>query len=122
MSTAEDEALNSIPAAADEMPPPQATYGEPRGPGHRGLSQIPLLATTGNDMSSKESVDMPMEAMTHPAVEKVSGFLVGHSGRGGAGGGVVQPCDSGWGLQDIGRGYSTVKESTPGQCNGSNAF
>ena len=68
---AEDEALYSIPAAADEMPPPQATYGEPRGPGHRGLSQIPLLATTGNDMSSKESVDMPMEAMTHPAVQKV---------------------------------------------------
>lgn len=70
---AEDEALYSIPAAADELPPPQATYGEPRGPGHRGLSQIPLLASSGNDMSSKESVDMPMEAMTHPAVQKVSG-------------------------------------------------
>ena len=66
-----DEALYSIPAAADEMPPPQATYGEPRGPSHRGLSQVPLLVTTGNDMSSKESVDMPMEAMTHPAVQKV---------------------------------------------------
>ena len=70
---AEDEALYSIPAAADELLPPQATYGEPRGPGHRGLSQIPLLASTGNDMSSKESVDMPMEAMTHPAVQKVLG-------------------------------------------------
>lgn len=78
LCAAEDEALYSIPAAADEMPPPQATYGEPRGPGQRVLSQIPLLATTGNDMSSKESVDMPMEAMTHPDVQKVSVCSVVH--------------------------------------------
>ena len=69
---AEDTALYDIPAAADEMPPPQAVHGEPRGPGGRGIQGVPLLATTGNDMSSKESVDMPMEAMTHPLVEKVS--------------------------------------------------
>ncbi len=71
LCAAEDEALYTIPGAADEMPPTQATYGEPRGPGHRGMDQIPLLATTGNDMSSKESVDMPIEAMTHPAVQQV---------------------------------------------------
>ena len=70
LRAAEEDALYSMPGAADE-PPPQAVYGEPRGPGHRGMDQIPLLATTGNDMSSKESVDMPMEAMTHPAVQKV---------------------------------------------------
>ena len=69
---AEDTALYDIPAAANEMPPPQAVHGEPRGPGGRGIQGVPLLATTGNDMSSKESVDMPMEAMTHPLVEKVS--------------------------------------------------
>lgn len=68
---AEDEVLYTMPGAADEMLPPQASYGEPRGPGHRGMDQIPLLATTGNDLSSRESVDMPMEAITHPAVQKV---------------------------------------------------
>lgn len=67
----EDEELYSIPGAAEEMPPPQAIHGGARGPGHRALDQIPLLATTGHDKSSKESVDMPMEAMTHPLVEKV---------------------------------------------------
>lgn len=68
---AEDQALYDIPGAADEMPPPQSIHGEPRGPGGRGIEGVPLLATTGNDMSSKESVDMPMQAMTHPLVEKV---------------------------------------------------
>lgn len=69
---ADNLALYDIPGAADEMPPPQAILGDPRGPGGRGIQGVPLLATTGNDMSSKESVDMPMEAMTHPLVEKVS--------------------------------------------------
>jgi len=54
------------------MPLPQSILGDPRGPGGRGLEGVPLLATTGNDMSSKESVDMPMQAMTHPLVEKAS--------------------------------------------------
>ena len=76
LCAAGDEALYSIPGAADEMPPPEASYGEARGSGHRGIDQIPLLATTGNDMSSKESVDMPMQAMTHPLVEKVMSYLV----------------------------------------------
>ena len=73
---AEDQALYEIPAAADEMPIPQAVHGSPRGPGARGIDKVPLLATTGNDMSSKESVDMPMQAMMHPAVEKVSCFAL----------------------------------------------
>lgn len=80
LRVAEDDALYNIPGAADEMPLPQVVYGEPRGPGHRGMDQIPLLATTGNDMSSKESVDMPMEAMTHPAVQKVP-FPICRSGH-----------------------------------------
>lgn len=69
---AEDPALYDIPGAADEMPLPQSVLGDPRGPGGRGLDGVPLLATTGNDMSSKESVDKPMQAMTHPLVEKAS--------------------------------------------------
>ncbi len=71
-SFAEHPALYDIPGAADEMPLPQSILGDPRGPGGRGLEGVPLLATTGNDMSSKESVDMPMQAMTHPLVEKAS--------------------------------------------------
>jgi hypothetical protein len=72
VNCAEDPALYDIPGAADEMPLPQSILGDPRGPGGRGLEGVPLLATTGNDMSSKESVDMPMQAMTHPLVEKAS--------------------------------------------------
>ena len=54
------------------MPLPQSILGDPRDPGDRGLEGVPLLATTRNDMSSKEIVDMPMQAMTHPLVEKAS--------------------------------------------------
>ena len=54
------------------MPLPQSILGDPRGLGGRGLEGVPLLATTGNDMSSKDSVDMPMQAMAHPLVEKAS--------------------------------------------------
>lgn len=57
------------------MPLPQSILGDPRGPGERGPEGLPLLATTGNDMSSMDSVDMPMQAMTHPLVEKASRLL-----------------------------------------------
>ena len=70
MLCAEDEALYNVPGAADEMPLPQATYGEARAPGHRTIDQIPLLATTGNDMSSKERVDMPNASHDSPAGRK----------------------------------------------------
>lgn len=53
------------------MPQGIRIVGEAREPGQRVLHQLPLLATTGNDMSSKESVDMPIKAITHPLVHRV---------------------------------------------------
>ena len=72
---AADAELFEIPDEASEMPQQAAQSGlvsTARDPGQRGLQQTPLLATTGNDLSSKESVDMPMHAFTNPQVHRVS--------------------------------------------------
>ena len=63
--------MDNFPEEADEMPRSPGIVGEARASGQRDLQQLPLLATTGNDMSSKESVDMPMHAITNPLVHRV---------------------------------------------------
>lgn len=73
---AADAELYEIPDEASEMAQQIAAQSGlvsiARDPGQRGLQQMPLLATTGNDLSSKESVDMPMHAFTNPQVHRVS--------------------------------------------------
>ena len=70
-----DRELYDIPGEASEMPQQPTSQpgliGSARGPGQRDVHQIPLLATTGNDLSSKESVDMPMQAFTNPQIHRV---------------------------------------------------
>lgn len=75
--------LYDITGEASEMPQqPTSQSGlvsTARGPGQRGIQHVPLLATTGNDLSSKKSVDMLMQAFTNPQVHKVGAASFDHA-------------------------------------------